>query len=131
MKRGVEICVCLLLATNASIAWGADLDGVYYCTDDASVGIYDGEEKTFAPSRFTMKIEDSREITVKEPNFVYEGVERPGDEYILQIIESPYELPNFTAKSLARNLVIYGGRYTRSMQVMGVANLSSGSCEKF
>lgn len=131
MKRGVEKCICLLFATYASIAWGADLDGVYYCTDDASVGIYDGEKKTLAPGRFTMKIEGGRVVTVKEPNFVYEGVERPGDEYILQIIESPYELPDFTAKALARNLVMYGGRYTRSMQVMGMADLSSGSCEKF
>ena len=131
MKRVVEKFVCLLLVTYASIAWGVDLDGVYYCTDDASVGIYDGEKKTLAPGRFTMKIEDGRVVTVKEPNFVYEGVERPGDEYILQIIESPYELPNFTAKSLARNLVMYGGRYTQSRQVMGLAELFAGSCEKF
>jgi len=51
-----SLSIVILLMLSSSLTSGEEMEGMYYCTSKASVGIEDGVGKVFKTGKFTAKI---------------------------------------------------------------------------
>ena len=115
-------CCFLLIAPRISHAVST-----YFCASDAGVSLSNGDQSRIS-DRFTMQL-DNQTLQIKSPSFTSNDGRTITPDPIFLLVTNDNEPLQASNGGVVFSL--FKGRFVKALAIMGLGQLTTGTCEKF